>query len=279
MDKELLDDNLPTEGRTIRVFSTRSRKKIESQATTWGELKVELRELDIPYNGMKAAIGKSKVTLEHKDAQLPAEEFVLYLMPTKTKSGVNVDTMSYKDLKKSISEAISTGESAYNLFNEGKNYTNKKSADLRALYKTWLSSQGGSTKVESVKVTKIAESKKAVVYKADYVQEVNNPLNVILEQLKAYKPSCDEVAEHLHCAKLDIEAAIQFDSEEGSAQREEQAKLKADADKLAEEERIAKKEEEAEWKEVEEGMGNIAGGFDDVDCCDDEYEDDDEDDY
>ena len=124
--------------REIRVFSTKVKKKLQSDVSTWGELKRILSVNDISYAGMNAALSGSKVSLQHNDAILPTENFVLYLMPTKVKSGINIDAFSYMDLRVAIQEIIeSAGDTAKNFFNSSKNYTRKTTEELRQLLKDW----------------------------------------------------------------------------------------------------------------------------------------------
>jgi hypothetical protein len=124
--------------REIRIFSTKVKKKLQSDVSSWGELKTLLNVNDIRYTGMNAALSGSKVSLQHNDAILPTENFVLYLMPNKVKSGINIDAFSYMDLRVSIQEIIeSTGDTAKNFFNTNKNYTRKTTEELRQLLKDW----------------------------------------------------------------------------------------------------------------------------------------------
>lgn len=76
--------------RLIKVFSTENNNIIEitTGATTWGQLQAELKDQkSLDTHGMNAKIRSTKVTLEHKDAQLPAEEFTIFVTPAKVKSG------------------------------------------------------------------------------------------------------------------------------------------------------------------------------------------------
>ena len=124
--------------REIRVFSTKVKKKLQSDVSTWGELKRILSVNNISYTGMNAALSGSKVSLQHNDAVLPTDNFVLYLMPNKVKSGINIDAFSCMDLRVAIQEIIeSAGDSARNFFNTNKNYTRKTTEELRQLLKDW----------------------------------------------------------------------------------------------------------------------------------------------
>jgi hypothetical protein len=79
--------------RLVTVFSTvgNNEKTIETSATTWKELKAELANQGVNVSGMKVVIGESQLTLESPDAALPTEEFTLFLLPEKVKSGSWMD--------------------------------------------------------------------------------------------------------------------------------------------------------------------------------------------
>ena len=66
---------------------------IETNVSTLGELKPLLRQREINYDGMKMLVGETKNELSVDEAVLPTEDFKLYLMPAKTKSGVDFDEM------------------------------------------------------------------------------------------------------------------------------------------------------------------------------------------
>ena len=73
--------------RKIVVYSTKTSKSttIESSATTWGELRTEIRSLLT--EDMTATVLQTKNQLVSSEALLPEGEFKLVLTPSKTKSG------------------------------------------------------------------------------------------------------------------------------------------------------------------------------------------------
>lgn len=74
--------------RTVTTITTSgSKSELRTAATTWGELKVDLSNADIPTDGMKALLKDSKLTLDVNDATLPQGDFKLFLFPGKVKSG------------------------------------------------------------------------------------------------------------------------------------------------------------------------------------------------
>ena len=116
--------------RIVTVYSTsgKTNVKIESGASTFGELTPQLRENGFNLDGMKAVVGETKVTLEADGAVLPEGEFKLFLMPLKTKSGAD---MSRTDVYNKIKEFIARdGDKASTHFLQLGQYTRVKTVEL-----------------------------------------------------------------------------------------------------------------------------------------------------
>lgn len=80
--------------RKIKIYTTAGIPgTIETNVSTLGELRPLLRQREINYNGMKMLVGETKNELSVDEATLPTGDFKLYLMPAKTKSGVDLDEM------------------------------------------------------------------------------------------------------------------------------------------------------------------------------------------
>ena len=80
--------------RKIKIYTTAGIPgTIETNVSTLGELKPLLRQREINYDGMKMLVGETKNELSVDEAILPEGDFKLYLMPAKTKSGVDLDEM------------------------------------------------------------------------------------------------------------------------------------------------------------------------------------------
>lgn len=80
--------------RKIKIYTTAGIPgTIETNVSTLGELKPLLRQREIYYDGMKMLVGETKNELSVDEATLPTGDFKLYLMPAKTKSGVDLDEM------------------------------------------------------------------------------------------------------------------------------------------------------------------------------------------
>ena len=80
--------------RKIKIYTTNGMPgTIETNVSTLGELKPILRQREVNYDGMKLLVGETKNELSVDEATLPTGDFKLYLMPAKTKSGVDLDEM------------------------------------------------------------------------------------------------------------------------------------------------------------------------------------------
>ena len=158
------------EARKITIVSTRNQKKsiIMSAATTLAELKADLRQNGIDYDGMTFYEGTSKVELKDDASVLPHDvpykdqttnELVFMLTNTNKKIRSGAD-MSRADAYAAIKAKGLQGECVKRF---GKNFTMCKTADLVALIneksvsKTALSTP---TKEEKVAETKREKSKK-----------------------------------------------------------------------------------------------------------------------
>ena len=141
--------------RTIKVFSSKSGniKSYETDVTTWGALR-ELIQSDYDLANIKAAESVGKTSLEHIDAVLPETDFTLFLRPAETKSGLDFNSMSFKELR----DYIKTDENAKDFLNSyvvGKNFTQLSTSALRA----GLNLYAGSSE-EAIEVVEKEEAKK-----------------------------------------------------------------------------------------------------------------------
>lgn len=80
--------------RQIKIYTTvGTGGTIDTNARTLGELKPLLMEQGINFDNMKLVVGETKAELSLDEALLPESNFKIYLMPAKTKSGVDFDEM------------------------------------------------------------------------------------------------------------------------------------------------------------------------------------------
>ncbi len=81
-------------------------REIQTEATTWGELKSDLLDAGISTDGMKGVVRETKVSLEASDAQLPDTDFTVMLFTGKIKSGFD-----HAEMMRALRDNI---ENAYN---------------------------------------------------------------------------------------------------------------------------------------------------------------------
>jgi hypothetical protein len=88
--------------RKVTIYSTRTRatQVIETEATTWGELKSLIND-DMGVSSSKVMIRENRTTLEHNDAALPEGDITLFLYPEKVKSGTDGD-VEIKDVVRAM---------------------------------------------------------------------------------------------------------------------------------------------------------------------------------
>lgn len=95
--------------RKIKIYSTVGVSgTVETDVRTLAELKPLLRQRQINYDGMKLLVGDTRNELSIDEAQLPENDFKLYLMPEKTKSGSRKE-----DILNEISETFSDLANAF----------------------------------------------------------------------------------------------------------------------------------------------------------------------
>ena len=129
------------EARKITIVSTKnqSKKVIMSSATTLAELKSDLRQNGIDYDGMTFFEGTSKVELKNDASVLPHDvpykgtvtnELVFMLTNTNKKIKSGATTMSRAEAYSAI-KSMGLQDACFKKF--GKNFTMCKTADLIAL--------------------------------------------------------------------------------------------------------------------------------------------------
>lgn len=174
------------EARKITIVSTSNQKKsiIMSAATTLAELKADLRQNGIDYDGMTFYEGTSKVELKDDASVLPHDvpykgqltnELVFMLTNTNKKIRSGAD-MSRADAYAAI-KAKGLQEECVKRF--GKNFTMCKTADLVALVNEKSASKPASSAPAKKEPVKGAPAKK----QADTVEYADTKARVALSRL------------------------------------------------------------------------------------------------
>lgn len=137
-----MSDEIIVKGmRKVTAFSSgqNSRKfVVESKAETWGELMKDFDAAGVVYKNMSVVERATRNNLVVPDAILPKGDFLVYLLPEKTDSGVDATAWPYKDLRGFIQSAIAqNGDSAKVHFNVDKNYTLKSTPEMIALVNSY----------------------------------------------------------------------------------------------------------------------------------------------
>lgn len=99
----------------IKIFSTKGTQKYEhtSEATTWGQLKSEISNL-FDLNSLTATENITKRDLSVDSAELPKQDFTLFLRPKATKLGA-YNYLQAKDIIKAASAEVKEWiKTAYN---------------------------------------------------------------------------------------------------------------------------------------------------------------------
>lgn len=143
---------------TIVSSSAQSKKEIMSAATTLGELKADLAQAGIDYEGMTFMEGYSKTELKTDESVLPHDiptkngnrtnelVFMLTAPQKKIKSGA-LDRRGCYDFMKKNPEAASAFKAKF-----GKNFTNGSTADLVSFVGSYERKKATKTAKTVVKV-------------------------------------------------------------------------------------------------------------------------------
>ncbi len=166
-----MSDEIIVKGmRKVTAFSSgqNSRKfVVESKAETWGELMKDFDAAGVVYKNMSVVERATRNNLVVPDAILPKGDFLVYLLPEKTDSGVDATAWPYKDLRGFIQSAIAqNGDSAKAHFNVDKNYTLKSTPEMIALVNSYTGTVvftpgvPVAAKPEKVKKEKVVKAEK-----------------------------------------------------------------------------------------------------------------------
>ena len=99
----------------IKIFSTKGTQKYEhtSEATTWGQLKSEISNL-FDLNSLTATENITKRDLSVDSAELPKQDFTLFLRPKATKLGTYSYVKAKAIIKAASAEVKEWVKTAYN---------------------------------------------------------------------------------------------------------------------------------------------------------------------
>ena len=137
--------------RKIKIYTTNGMPgTIETNVSTLGELKPILRQREVNYDGMKLLVGETKNELSQDEAILPEGDFKLYLMPAKTKSGVDFDEMeeAIERIENKLDMVLSKLNSESNVVSSVPQINSLSAEDLREIEEVRRLASGGSSSNE-----------------------------------------------------------------------------------------------------------------------------------
>ena len=176
--------------RIVRFYTTLGKLiKVETDATTWGELKGLAQDEGVNTSETKATVSTNKTTLDHDDAHLPEGEFTVFFTKINSKAGAE---LSYREVRTKVKELVNSSEEAARHFNQDLNYTNKSKDTLIDLLEEWESMY--SEEVEEEKVEKVAQ-----------LEEVILPFKNVLAQVIEHIENEREGTEEDEKFSMDIE--------------------------------------------------------------------------
>lgn len=241
----------------VTVYSTSGKNNvtIETNATTFGQLKPTLVEHGFNLSGMKAVVGETKVTLEADGVILPTEDFKLFLMPVKTKSGVDIQSLDRPGIYSEIQRLIEKdGDSARNHFNQHGNYTRTKTIDLKDL----LSSYSESTSPISASDNIIGDGVMVWVSKNGLESVLEKLLDIDSNDLSSTDESTfDEAVDELQNI-IDSSSTINSVSEQSTVEtKRELTPEELEIQRLAQEEKDRKLALEREANELKDMFPDV----------------------
>lgn len=189
---------------TVTVYNTAgaSKTEVKTNATTWGELQLDLTKEGVTYEGMKAILGGSHLTLDSDIAALPTEDFKLFLSASKVKSG-NSD-LSYEDAKDALKafRIYSIEEEDEDLLALIGNYSNKNTSELNQLIDTAndyieKKTRAASNQASILFEEEIRERIFAIEYKLNIINRFNKEIYDSVK-LKELQEEWNELKKTLH---------------------------------------------------------------------------------
>jgi len=235
--------------RIITTVSTRGEKtEISFSGSTWSELKKILDQKGFDTDHMKCVESTNRHSFEHKDAVVPRENFFLFMMPVKSKSGGLSRGEIYERIKTLIEK---DGERARDFFTvNGQNYTRVSSADLEALLEKY--SPGTKAKASVSKAEAISDVVKSVgksVKNGDKVETLallqglttDEKIDLMVELLLGLKHGQEEVVATIKGpSPEEASAKARVDAEVAETKRLKQEKEDRDKAEREEKDRLAK---------------------------------------
>ena len=186
--------------RTITVYSTAGggETTLQSSATTWEELTSAFRESEIDWKNMRVVEGNTEITYYDPNIKVSSTQklpelgnLVFFMAPVKVKSGADFSTLAYWACRRVISEIIEVNENAPSHFNQGRNYTNKSTLQLRDLLTSWFNNEDSNCLSQ---LSENASNQEKLQVSIDCLREIEGTEDVVsvLESI-SFDPVTDSI--------------------------------------------------------------------------------------
>lgn len=119
---------------------------IETDATTFGQLKPLMNEKNIKHENMNLIVDVTETAIIGDDSVLPEGEFVIYITPKKTKSGAD---LTRPECYSKIKSLLDSGANKDHFKRDGKGYSSLSTQVLNDM----INSYSGSTTTTTTKAT------------------------------------------------------------------------------------------------------------------------------
>lgn len=232
--------------RTITVFSTKGKQKakIETAATTWGELSDLVRDEGYDLDRLHATENINRNDLVSSQAILPEGPFTLFLRPKETKSGLNVEGLGFKQLRDLVKEHKDEEGFMDHLNSTGVNYTRLKTSDLADLLSSWNPSAEGAPEPQQETAPDVEETDSP-----NAIEEVNNS-----KRVEAMQKIAEEILSNTESEEVEMRVEAIMDELAGlkeEVQEEEEANRETPEEKA---ERLENERLEQEARDMLSGF-------------------------
>lgn len=246
--------------RTVTVFTSKGKKsKIVTDVAVWGDLEPLVKAEGYDLKNLQPTENITKTTLLNKEAGLPLVDgvlvdFVLFLRPIKTKSGVDYDKMAFKDLRAELND----DDKSVLEEKTGKNWTRVTKQDIIDQLKSRLYVDVDSSMNTAVEVEETGL--------ANAIESVNNTTRVsLLKQVLtgiSENSSSTEVIERVDLIKDEVEGLKEAIARELSPESlAEKEAAEAEKARIKAEKEAALKAEQEENERLEKEMRDLSSGF------------------
>lgn len=204
------------QSREITIYATRGgqMKKINTAATTWGELQPLVRAEGFDLSSLLAAENINKSDLVNDLAVLPTTAFRLFLRPKQTKSGATPDRKECFAIIKAHIAAFPQDKHLFNI--DGRNVTQLATPVVQDLVARFCTKNTTSSQVTEKKVVATLETiSNSDLSDAERVEEAINLIST-LSEFKSYP----KAFKHLFRLLGEVNSDGEVISEEEALRRE-----------------------------------------------------------